>query len=245
MSSWLIPVLLFAARVPPTRQESTRIEPRLVSLATTPCSPGCAFVVGPRLLGGDIGDQLESRRGRDAISSVGRPPRWRGRGRGSNSSSSRPRARRRRAQATMDFDGPPELGGGGGDGKNGVAARDEVLQQDVALGVKPTTVELPDVQAPVDLPQVCVCARMDSSDYRRQCKMRVFSSYFCHLRGSNHPVQAIVRVYILKDLILSRSTKQLRITWDLIGRYRGRPSLRQRCGCSCVSSRRRNAHAAM
>lgn len=61
----------------------------------------------------------------------------------------------------MDFDGPPEVAIG--DGKNGVAVRgDGVWQQEeeaaaaaaAATAAAGATVELPKVQAPVDLPQV-------------------------------------------------------------------------------------------
>lgn len=70
----------------------------------------------------------------------------------------------------MDIDGPPGMGGG--DGKNGVAVRDEVLlQQDAAALAQRPTVELPDGQAPADLPQVrffslCFRVRVEVSWYR-------------------------------------------------------------------------------
>ena len=84
----------------------------------------------------------------------------------------------------MDIDGPPDMGGG--DGNKGVTVRDEVLlQQDAAaLAQQRPTVELPDVQAPADLPQVCVA----SSDYL-DLEYGVFFSFFGYrcCRGSRRP----------------------------------------------------------
>jgi len=57
----------------------------------------------------------------------------------------------------MDFDGPPEVSIG--DGKNAVTARDDAVWQQkeaAAVAAAGATVELPNVQAPVDLPQVLV-----------------------------------------------------------------------------------------
>eukprot|EP00903_Cladosiphon_okamuranus_P006765 g6597.t1 len=52
----------------------------------------------------------------------------------------------------MDIDGPPDVGGG--DGKKRLRVRDEgLLQQDSAAVSSKPTVELPDVRAPVELPQ--------------------------------------------------------------------------------------------
>lgn len=68
----------------------------------------------------------------------------------------------------MDFDGPPEVSMG--DGKNGVAVRGDVLWQQkeggeeaAAAEAARATVQLPNVQAPMDLPQVDTCVWRDCS----------------------------------------------------------------------------------
>lgn len=176
MSSWLIPALLIAAQARPTRQESISTGPHRVSRPAT-SRPDCAFMVGPLAPGRDSrSDQLDIGL-RERQASVGRS-RWRSSGGGGNS---RSRPGRWRVQATMDIDGPPDMGGG--DGNKGVTVRDEVLlQQDAAaLAQQRPTVELPDVQAPADLPQVCVASRLPRSRVQR-----VFFGYRC-CRGSRRP----------------------------------------------------------
>lgn len=152
MSPWLFPTLLLAQTRPTQQASATCSNPSWISGAAS-ASTGCALVVGPRMFRRDRSNHLEE--GQSSEASVHRQPLLKRRG------SRRSRLRSRRVQETMDFDGPPEVAIG--DGKNGVAVRgDGVWQQEeeaaaaaaAATAAAGATVELPKVQAPVDLPQV-------------------------------------------------------------------------------------------
>lgn len=154
MSSWLMtPILLIAAQTLPTQQASAAcVEARQAqqpacasSRAGASSSIPAAFVCGlPRtaVVARDKNRVVEG----DHVSNR---LRW-----GQQQNGRRCRPRSRGVQATMDVDGPPDVAGG--DGKRSVVVREEVLRQQKEGATGGTTVEFPNVQAPTDLPQVCV-----------------------------------------------------------------------------------------